>query len=182
MGFDLGRVRFYYARPLAVSGMPVPASITVSSAVSRGATYSGPLPVERLADVTAAGISLLAAPEVSLRFSRERGHATVHLNVSAACELRCERCEATYAWPLALAPALRLVDSDAAEQASLADADPVRVEDDELVPARVVEQEILLNLPVVSRCPACEAALAEEEPESAQAPTHRPFAALLKRS
>lgn len=163
--------------------MPIPASITVTTAVARGARYDGVLAVSQSASLAEAGVVLSEPLRVTLQFERVRSHDDVRMTVDGAIELRCERCDGPFRQAVGIATRLRLVDSDEAEQAALAEAEPYRVERDEVVPAQMVAQELLLGLPVVVRCEACEAAVqAVEAPVSADRPTHRPFAALLKRS
>jgi uncharacterized protein len=167
---------------LWAAAMPIPAMITVSTAVARGARYEGRLESGQLPELAEARLMLSEELRVTLQFGRDRGHDVVRAEIDGTLDLQCERCEARFLRDLGVVSSLRLVDNDEAEQACLAEADPFRVEGERLAPAALVAQEVLLSLPVVPRCAACEDAVQADEPAAAEMPTHRPFAALLKRS
>src|SRR3546814_6525071 len=64
--------------------------------------------------------------------------------------------DARIAWPLQIDIDLRLVETEEEEQAVLHEADPYLVQDDRLPLREIVEDEILLALPMLPRCESCE--------------------------
>jgi uncharacterized protein len=76
--------------------------------------------------------------------------------------------------------------SEAEERSALADAEPLLVEDDRLPLRQIVEEEVLLALPMLPRCESCEnvvnQALASSQGREQEAPAPRdnPFAALKR--
>jgi uncharacterized protein len=141
-----------------------------------GATQEGTLPISgfpRLQDVL---VSDKGEAAYTLRGVRdERGRPSLRLQVHATLQLRCQRC---------LGPLSTEVDSDevlvlAASQAEV-DADPVTVD----MPSRVVagkempvrglvEDELILALPLAARHEDCEA-----RPEGHDPAENSPFAGL----
>lgn len=72
--------------------------------------------------------------------------------VRAQLPLRCQRCLREFDWPLQLEIDLRLVASDAEERRWLGEDDPCRVEDEVLPLHQILEDEVLLALPLAPCC------------------------------
>lgn len=177
--FDLRGARFYHARPLPASGMPLPSVLTLSSAVARGGVYEGVL-AEDLLVWAEGGLVPVGPVAVRLQFGRHRRQAVVACQVEGRFACGCERCERPFEQRYRVDRTLRIVTTDEEERESLAESEPLRVEEDRFEVAAVVMQELLLEQPVVLRCEACEQALrgtAEPRIEN-EGPTHRPFAGL----
>ena len=64
----------------------------------------------------------------------------------------CERCAATYDWSFDIDVDWRLVESEAEEQRLLAECEPVLIEDDWLPVRQLIEDEVLLAVPVMPVC------------------------------
>ena len=159
--------------------MSLPPTIGVSSAVQRAAEYAGPVAPERFVRLTAEGLSWATPCQARLRFGREGRQRQVHCEIRGALTLRCEPCEKLFAREVNITTQWTLVERDEAELAALAHAEPVRFEDDQLAVDEALEQELILDLPVVARCPACERTLAEAPSNlTPGGPTHKPFAGL----
>jgi uncharacterized protein len=159
--------------------MSLPPMIGVSSAVQRAAEYAGPVASERFVRLAADGIGWATPCEARLVFGRDGRRRQVQCEIRGALALRCEPCEQWFAREVNIATQWTLVETDEAEQAALAEAEPVRFADDQLAVDEALEQEVILDLPVIARCPACEQKLAAE-PSMVKpgGPTHKPFAGL----
>ena len=170
--------------------MPIPQTVRASTAVAQQQAYRGSLAVrgfERLATALASDEGEL---QIDLQAHRMAGHAVLDGSIGGTLSLRCVRCDAAYEWPVQVDLAVRLVDSEEEEQAVLHEADPYLVQDDQLPLRELVEDELLLALPMLPRCESCEnivrAGAAEASPET-QAPDgagngkENPFAALKGR-
>ena len=125
--------------------------------------------------------------QVDLQADRRSGWPRLHGRIAGPLMLECRRCGAAFAHELDLAVDLRLVFGEAEERAALADAEPLLIEDDRLLLRQIVEDEVLLALPMLPRCQSCEnvvnepAATAVRSPEQeAPVPRNNPFAALKR--
>lgn len=162
--------------------MGLPVNVRVSSAVARGEQYEallGLAQLPRLADVVR---ELPQGLSVRLRFSGGPGQWSLQGRLSADAGLQCLRCDAAYVHRLEADVALRLVRTEAEERELLETCEPYRVEQDELNLVELVEEEVLLALPMLPRCGACEANV-QAQPQAAQNTEVRrenPFAVLKK--
>ena len=134
----------------------IPQRVKASSAVDHASTWQGSLPVAKLPRLAAA----LAAPEGALAAvlaaGREgAGGARLSGTVEGALPLVCQTCLKTFSWSLHLELELRLVSSEAEERRLLNECEPYLVEDDSLPLQAMVEEEVLLALPIAVRCPDC---------------------------
>lgn len=138
--------------------------------------------LERLADV-------LASPEgeVEATFEFERlgeGLAGCRLDVSAAVRLRCQRCLEAFEQPLRSRAQLAFVGSDDEAGRVPEGFEAVPADDGRVDLRELVEDELLLSLPIVAlhggdtRCAASSRQAAEGRAEEPAAETHRPFAQL----
>jgi len=158
----------------------IPQRISIGSVFPGGAELQGDVAIDalpRLRELTEPPRADIGAV---LRLADE-GHAGRWLrgSLSAAPVLRCQRCDAPFALPLDLRFELRLVRSDEEEARLIEDCDPLRVDGEELNLHGVVEDELLLALPMLPRCPTCEAALANAPAADVEAErSARPFANL----
>lgn len=163
--------------------MSIPREVIASVAVAQGYRFTGEFSASlapRLRE--AAGAQVLPEPlQVDLLADAVRGQGRLRGTVRGHWQLECQRCSRQYRQPLDLNLDLYLVDSEAAEKALLSDADPYWVQDDQLPLHELIEEELLLALPVFPRCESCEDAVATAGPQ--QAPQQKPerenpFAAL----
>ena len=86
-----------------------------------------------------------------LEFGRdEHGQAYVDVRVSALLPLQCQRTLARYLQPVEISQRLGLITAEAEEAALPEDVEPLLVADSgELRPADLIEDELILALPVV---------------------------------
>lgn len=162
--------------------MSIPATVQASAAVARNTRYEGQLPIKlmpRLAQAIAQGSEPV---EVELQAGRDAGYPGVQGHIHGSLRLVCQRCEGTFQWSLETEFKLRLVTSELEERETLHDCDPYLVQDDTLPLRELVEEEILLALPMLARCESCENSVkAAPAPARQEAPVREnPFAALKK--
>jgi uncharacterized protein len=134
----------------------------------------GALP--RLADRLASSSGRVTG---TVRFHRAGRYPAASGALSAALSLRCERCLASLSWPLVVELAVVFLPDDRAEDWPKG-YDPSLVPSGHTSLAALVEDELLLALPIVARHgdPGCAGAAAEPQPVVASRPTQRPFAQL----
>lgn len=139
-------------------------------------------------DLALAGLerltALLASADgrinVALELRRETDRTRwLRGNVQGTVDLVCQRCERVHAQSLALRLDLRLLASEAEEASLLSECDTVVVEGESLPLWSVLEDELMLALPMMPRCADC---LREVDalPAAGEEPlrTHTPFAGL----
>lgn len=165
--------------------MPIPQSVTASSALTQRQAYSGELALgsfERLRELLVDDAGVL---QVELHAEKSLGVKRLQGTVDGTLALTCQRCDARIAWPLQIDIDLRLVETEEEEQAVLHEADPYLVQDDRLPLREIVEDEILLALPMLPRCESCENVLLASTPPEGEGEAVRrevnPFAALKER-
>lgn len=158
-----------------------------SIALERESRFAGSLAVSQCARLRSlAAASADTAVQAELQLDRKSGWPRLHGRIDTALMLECRRCGQVFAHDLHLALDLRLVFSEAEERAALAGVDPLLVEDDRLPLRQIVEDEVLLALPMLPRCESCEncrdgaAPVAQSPEQGAPAPRENPFAALKR--
>ncbi len=161
--------------------------------------WSKPLEVDRLSRGSAVldfDIALAQLPRLSsrvellgghvqghVRFGRDAHRAVAEVSFEGEAQLRCQRCMRPMALPLSAHTSVALLGS-AAEADTLAGAfEPVLASEGRISVAELVEEEVLLSLPIVpmhagqEQCrPLEQTGPAEQQP--AEAATQRPFAGL----
>ena len=166
-----------------------PRRLDVKAFAKAGGQMAGtwPLPsFERLADMLAVGDGGMQQAVVNWSAQGEempvRGAAAevwLHLQADAALPLVCQRCLAAYPHPMAVrARILFVADEDTAGEIDAEAEHDVLVFSKELDLHQLVEDELLLDLPLVPRHEACPQALVTTPVEEPEAPREHPFAAL----
>lgn len=156
--------------------MSIPQHIRASVAIARADQHEGALDprcLPRLRELLCADAEPLA---VALAARRRLDGEHLLGVVRGVLPLTCQRCLACFSWPLRLQFDLRLVTSESDEQRLLAEADPYLVQDDRLPLQQIVEDEVLLALPMMPYCEACGCAQAQPEPRGERRAS--PFAQL----
>ncbi|MGH8446424.1 MAG: YceD family protein [Solimonas sp.] len=170
--------------------MPIPQNVKASTAVAQGLAYRGELPLRSLERLRAELVDDSGVLQVALQAHRSHGRSLLDGTVSGELSLRCQRCDQPYAWPVQLDIGVRLVETEEEEQAVLHEADPYLVQDDSLPLREIVEDELLLALPMLPRCESCEdivqtgAVQSQPEAKAENGDIRRepnPFAALKER-
>jgi uncharacterized protein len=160
--------------------MPLPATVSADRAIARGEQFEGELPAERLERLAefapgTVGGTLTASRDVG-------GQAWLKGEVSATLRLQCQVCLAPYDWKFRSPVELALVRNEEEEERLLAAADPWLVTDDRLALHEILSDEVLLGLPMMPRCAACENARPPDSGGDASEGSTRPFAALKQTS
>jgi uncharacterized protein len=135
----------------------IPQRVKATVAVAHRSIWEGRLAVAKLPRLAAnladpggelgmrleAGTDAAGAPQLRGRITGELG-------------LVCQRCMKPFLWSLQTEVHLRLVKSEAEEKRLLYECEPWLVEDDSLQLQTVVEEEVLLALPIAPRCSNCD--------------------------
>lgn len=152
--------------------------------VSARRSFVGTLPIAampRLGEVLASGEG---EARYELDFGRDEfGAAYLDVRVEAPLTLVCQRTLEPFVLPLTLASRLGLIRVEREEAALPPGCEPLLVsEDGRLSPTEVIEDELLLALPLVPVDPAAslppEVTGPDVEEDSAQEPSDNPFAVL----
>jgi len=163
----------------------LPVHLDPVSMAAKGREIAGSMPVEAFERLADALHSRTGELEVSLRFGRtEAGRDVLQGRVTGELELVCQRCLAPYGLPVDIALDLVLVESEA-------EAETLPEEQDALVvggrrsmhTVDMVEDDLILALPLVPRCgrgSACVAAVEILDSDAIETETGRqqPFAGL----
>lgn len=165
--------------------MPIPQSVAASAALAQQQAYRGELPLRSFARLRPLLADEAGELHVELRAEKAQGGEWLRGAIAGELPLSCQRCGKRYARPLHVDVALRLVHSEEDEQAVLHEADPYQVQDDRLPLREIVEDEVLLAMPMLPRCESCENAVQAAPPsrddDAAVRREPNPFAALKER-
>ena len=131
----------------------IPAQTQASKALERRERYQGTLPFTQMPRLSA----LVAAPagELHVELVAERGvdgADWLRGNIRGVLPLTCQRGLHPFEWTCDVAVELRLVFSEDEEERLLKDCEPYLVRDDQLPLREMVEDEVLLALPMMARC------------------------------
>lgn len=130
----------------------IPKQVSAQRAVAGRQRFTGELALaqlERLAPQLASTEGVLA---VDLSAEKDRAGSWLRGTLRGELQLVCQRGLHPMPWTCDLAPELRLVSSEAEEEKFLKDSEPYLVEDDVLPLRDLVEDEVLLALPMLPRC------------------------------
>lgn len=134
--------------------MSIPAEICASQALAREACYAGALDASGLERLRHLAPKNLEA-ELRLRTDTTRRH-WVEGRIAGELMLECQVCLEPYPWRLDIRSKLALARNEEEEERLMADCEPVLVLDDRLMLHEIIEDEVLLALPMMPKCPACE--------------------------
>lgn len=148
----------------------------------RAGAVHGEVPVARMERLTSLGVSPRGDVQGRLEFGRDdRGRAVVDVAVKAVLGLTCQRCLQDLALDVAERRRLVVVESAALAERLEDDLEPLVVTDGRLRPADVLEDELLLALPIIPAHPEgrCQPpGGADEPPGAGDAGKRSPFAGL----
>lgn len=157
-------------------------------AVAAKRRYEGVLPLSTLPRLASGLADTDGEVRYTLEFYRDAaGTACIEVEASAQLPLTCQRSLRRFLWPVSVAQRLGLVTREQDEAALPAGFEPLLLPGSELRPADVIEDELILALPVVALDPAgeggSEVVWSSESPAEAAAAVEQrpnPFAALAK--
>ena len=131
----------------------IPLRVKASQAVSRREAFAGSVPLAKLPRLAASLAQSAGTLQVELQATRdEEGQEWLHGEIRGRLPLTCQRGLHDFEWDCDVALSLALVESEAEEEKLLKDTESYRVEDDELPLRDLVEEEVLLALPMTPRC------------------------------
>jgi uncharacterized protein len=131
----------------------IPLRVKASQAVLRHEAFAGSVPLAKLPRLAASLAESSGTLQVELQATRDgEGQDWLHGEIRGRLPLTCQRGLHAFDWDCDVALSLALVESEAEEQKLLKDAESYRVEDDELPLRDLVEDEVLLALPMMPRC------------------------------
>ena len=131
----------------------IPLRVKASQAVTRREAFTGSLALAKLPRLAATLAEPTGELHVELQAMRDdEGQDWLHGEIRGRVPLTCQRGLHAFDWNCDVALSLALVGSEAEEQKLLKDAESYLVEDDELPLRDLVEEEVLLALPMTPRC------------------------------
>ena len=162
--------------------MPIPQKIRVSTAVVRREHYVGELALSGLPKLSGLLVDDAGTVQVDLLACKIMGLPALTGVMEGTLHLGCRRCDKPYQTPLRHELDLRLVSSEEEEERLMQDCEPYWVQDDELALRELLEDELLLALPMLPRCDSCENIVNGTAPAAPTQEPRRenPFAALKK--
>lgn len=139
-----------YDRAL-MSKKRLPVHVDPLRAAEVGREMDGVIPLSSMERIVGA---VAGIPEgeavVSLRFTRDvQGLPVITGVVEAELPLECQRCLEVFTYPVKVSIALAMVRSDAEAQALPSHYEPVIVSEEPLFLQELIEDELLLSLPIV---------------------------------
>jgi uncharacterized protein len=157
----------------------LPPQLDAWRAVSAGARYEGSLPLERLERLRPSLADADGQVDYVVQFGRDAlDQAYVELAVKARLPLLCQRSLERFLQPVELVQRLGLITREAEESSLPEGTEPLLLEGGaELHPAGLIEDELILALPVVPIDPEAGELAAEWAPADADDKPN-PFAAL----
>ncbi len=163
--------------------MGIAREVRMSSALEQESRFIGDLALAECERLQAEVLIAQSQPalKVQLQVDGRSGWPRLHGDVAGDVKLECQRCGAAFGLQLKVKVDFRLVDAEEDERSLLATTDPYWVRDDRLPLREIVEDEVLLALPMLARCETCENAVltAPRSPEpKATEERVNPFAAL----
>lgn len=161
--------------------MSIPESLSASQALTREEQVSGVLSasgLERAASMAVPGDDQL---EVALAFHRDATRqGWIAGTIRGRLTLDCRVCLQAFAWPFEARVNLALAHSEADEERLMERAESYLVVDDRVMLHEIVEDEVLLTVPMMPRCPACENGRPPEHASLLQGPVKTGGLAALK--
>lgn len=164
----------------------------VDRLADRQADVAFDIPLSRLPRVQAQIAGAQGAVHGVAHFRREAGYRVAELEMEGEAKLVCQRCLAPMTWPLASETRVAILANEREADGVPQEVETVHAPDDRIRVADLVEEELLLTLPLVplhesaEECKAVQNEVPAPEEEAAPAPeTQKPFerlGELLKRN
>lgn len=159
---------------------PLPELVDAWRMVAQGRCFEGTLPLSRLPRLGEALADSAGECRFWLEFGRDEFDVGfLEIRIEAGLPLTCQRTLQRFVLPVSTHQRLGLV-RDAREEAALpADYEPVLLDaEGQLRPLELIEDELILALPLVPIEPGAEALMTEASPTPEEARAATPFAAL----
>jgi uncharacterized protein len=131
----------------------IPLRVKASQAALRHEAFTGSVPLAKLPRLSASLAETAGALQVELQATRDgEGQDWLHGEIRGRLPLTCQRGLHAFEWDCDVALSLALVESESEEARMLKETDAYLVQDDELPLRDLVEEEVLLALPMMPRC------------------------------
>lgn len=131
----------------------IPLHASAAKAIAAGQRFRGTVLLAQMSRLAPQLADKTGTLEVDLTAEKDRAGAPwLKGSIKGKLSLVCQRGSHPFDWPCELETDLRLVSSDAEEKRLLAGCEPYRVEDDRLPLRELVEDEVLLALPMFPKC------------------------------
>jgi uncharacterized protein len=131
----------------------IPLRVKASQVALRHEAFTGSVPLAKLPRLAASLAEPAGALQVELQATRDgEGQGWLHGEIRGKVPLTCQRGLHPFEWDCDVALSLALVESESEEEKLLKDTEAYVVEDDELPLRDLIEEEVLLALPIVPRC------------------------------
>ena len=143
---------------------PLPQQVTVRKLVESGAKLSGLVADVRLPRVVEVVQQISAKVEVDLHFGvDESNKMIIGVEIHGAVDLACQRCLEPVTVPLIIATTLSAFAHDSDTRTSIRAHEPIVLDEGLLNNYNMLEEEILLSLPVVALHPKVSANVSDNE-------------------
>ena len=151
-GFDAGNPLTYDARPMSGSLHAWYGLRDLESLANRGVTLSGELDIGKLTRLRGLLHSEPGSVSATLRF-RQRGDGWLgaELEFRADVELVCQRCLEPFRQELEESVNVVIADSDSLPATVPTGFEPFELEDAQLQPAQLIEDEVIVAIPLVPK-------------------------------
>jgi uncharacterized protein len=166
----------------------LPEQLDAWRAVASRRRYEGVIPLSALPRLASGLADTDGEVRYALEFFRdEAGMACVAIDASTQLPLNCQRTLRRFLWPVTIVQRLGLIAREQDEAGVAPGCEPLLVPDGNLRPADLIEDELILALPVVALDPATagesDVVWSSESPAEAKAAVEarrNPFASLGK--
>ncbi len=129
----------------------------LAAMAERGTVLEGEIPLEKLPRLAPLLESARGSVRAAFRFRQdERGWPIIALEYDAGVRLVCQRCLASVDYELEDRVEFAVLESSAMAQHLPDEYEPLVLEDERLSPATLVEDELIISLPLVPRHEAAE--------------------------
>ena len=173
---DRGGVKTYHRAPMSVA---LPERVDASRMVQARGSFQGKLPLASLRRLRASLAAAEGVADFDLEFGRDAlGVAYLAVRVDADLPLTCQRTLEVYRQAVHVDQRLGLIGEESEEAALPPGYEALLIPDGMVNPADVIEDELILALPVVPLKPGAPLEWHDEGVEEDSEPN--PFAALAK--
>ncbi|HUR40249.1 MAG TPA: YceD family protein [Verrucomicrobiae bacterium] len=131
----------------------IPKHVSASKAIAMRQRFVGQLALEQMPRLVDQLAHKGGAVAVELEAGKDAaGLAWLRGRIEGNLSLTCQRGLHPFPWSCVVQTGLRLVASEAEEEKAMKETEATLIEDDQLLLRDLVEDEILLALPIVPRC------------------------------
>lgn len=156
------------------------------SLAEKGRTLTGQLPLSRLDRLCQSLQNGKGGVDVSLHFDKDEvGQPRVMGRLAAVLQLQCQRCMQAMDMSVSVDVHLGIVRTQKQAESLPDNYDPLLISDEPMTAADIVEDELILALPLVALhemkdCPAADARVGQNEQDEVAPQRENPFAVLAE--